>query len=234
MNIKAVFFDLDGTLLPLNTDELAKNYFSRLISYMARSGYDAEIFKRGIMHGIGAMMKNDGSRLNEAAFWKAFTDITGEVTEDKLAAFDSFYRDEFCKVKEVCSFAPEAGRIVHELNARGLKVVIATQPAFPRTATEQRIAWAGIDISEVALVTTFENSRFCKPNIKYYEEILQKIGVSAENALMVGNDADEDMVAEDIGMNVFLLTDNLINKSGKDISHYNKGGFAELQKFLQH
>lgn len=49
---------------------------------------------------------------------------------------------------------------------------------------------------------------------------------------MVGNDATEDMVAADIGMSVFLLTDNLINKDDVDISAYPRGGFAELIEFL--
>lgn len=45
---------------------------------------------------------------------------------------------------------------------------------------------------------------------------------------MVGNDVSEDMVAEQLGMQVFLLTDCLINKNGEDISRYPHGGFEEL------
>ena len=49
---------------------------------------------------------------------------------------------------------------------------------------------------------------------------------------MVGNDVDDDMVAAEVGMGVFLLTDNLINKSGKDISRYPSGDFSALAEFL--
>ena len=42
---------------------------------------------------------------------------------------------------------------------------------------------------------------------------------------MVGNDVNEDMVAETLGMKVFLLTDCLLNKDNKDISAYPHGGF---------
>lgn len=49
---------------------------------------------------------------------------------------------------------------------------------------------------------------------------------------MVGNDVDEDMVAETLGMRVFLLTDHLINKSGKDIAAYPHGGYGQLLDFL--
>ena len=50
---------------------------------------------------------------------------------------------------------------------------------------------------------------------------------------MVGNDAKEDMIAETLGMKVFLLTDCLINKENKDLSHYPQGSFDELIKYIE-
>ena len=49
---------------------------------------------------------------------------------------------------------------------------------------------------------------------------------------MVGNDVTEDMAAKTIGMKVFLLTDCLINKEGKDLELYPHGGFSELVKLI--
>lgn len=49
---------------------------------------------------------------------------------------------------------------------------------------------------------------------------------------MVGNDVGEDMIAQQLGMKVFLLTDCLINKAGADISQYPNGSFPELASFL--
>ena len=50
---------------------------------------------------------------------------------------------------------------------------------------------------------------------------------------MVGNDVGEDMVAETLGMKVFLLTDCLIHKTETDISGYTQGGFLELFSYLE-
>ena len=83
------------------------------------------------------------------------------------------------------------------------------------------------------LYTTYENSGFCKPNPKYYSEILEKLNLDPEDCLMVGNDVIEDMVAQKLGMKVFLLTDCIINKENKDISQYPNGGFDELIKYLE-
>lgn len=50
---------------------------------------------------------------------------------------------------------------------------------------------------------------------------------------MVGNDVREDMVAQQLGMQVFLLTDCIINKAGADISAYPHGGFDALAQYLK-
>lgn len=51
--------------------------------------------------------------------------------------------------------------------------------------------------------------------------------------VMVGNDVDEDMVVEALGMWVFLLTNPLINKSGRALSDFPNGGFDELKAFIE-
>ncbi len=115
----------------------------------------------------------------------------------------------------------------------GHRVVLATNPIFPAIATESRIRWAGLEPSDFEYYTTYENSRFSKPNLKYYEELLQKIGVEAGECLMVGNDVSEDMVAEKLGMKVFLLTDSMINKEGADIERYPHGDFDDLLTYIK-
>ena len=50
---------------------------------------------------------------------------------------------------------------------------------------------------------------------------------------MVGNDVSEDMMARDLGIRVFLLTDCVINKENKDISLYPHGSFPELMHFIR-
>lgn len=232
MLIKAVLFDLDGTLLPMDQNLFMKAYFGGLAKRLAPRNYDPKGLVDAIWKGSAAMIKNDGSRKNEVAFWDAFATIFGERVKADEPYFDAYYREDFDLVKNVCGFSPMARKVVDRVKEKGLIPVLATNPLFPRIATEARTRWAGLDPKEFRLVTTYENSSFCKPNPKYYLEIVQEIGVKPEECLMVGNDVDEDMIAESIGMRVFLQTDCLINKDGKDISVYPSGGFAELIEFL--
>lgn len=231
--IDTVLFDLDGTLLPMDQEEFVKKYMGGLAAKMAPYGYEPKKLVEAVWKGTGAMMVNDGSRTNEEVFWETFRQVYGADGRKDEPVFYDFYIHEFAAAKEACGFAPEAAEVIGLLKEKGLTVVLATNPLFPAIATQQRIRWAGLEPEDFALVTTYENSSFCKPNSAYYRQILEKIGKAPENCLMVGNDVGEDMVAGDLGMQVFLLTPCLINRKNADISGYAQGGFAGLKAYLE-
>ena len=233
MSIKAVLFDLDGTLLPMDQDVFIKAYFSGLVKKLVSFGYDPEKLTNSIWLGSMAMVKNDGLRTNEEVFWESVAKTYGKDVRSDEPKFNDYYVQGFDSVKRVCGYNPKAPEAVKKVKALGLSVVLATNPVFPAIATEKRASWAGLDLSDFELYTTFENSRFSKPNTKYYLDILDFLGIRADEALMVGNDVSDDMVAKKIGLNVFLLTDNLINKSGEDVEQFPHGGFDELISYIE-
>ena len=232
MKVTAILFDLDGTLLPMDQDDFTESYFSNLAAKAATKGYQPDALIDTVWAGTAAMVKNDGTKTNEAVFWELFAAKYGGDALNDIPFFEEFYRTDFQKAKELCGFAPMAKDIVHSLKARGLRVILATNPLFPAIATESRIRWAGLEPDDFELYTTYENSRHCKPNPEYYNDIMQELNLTAEECVMVGNDVGEDMLAEKLGMKVFLLTDCLINKQNEDISKYPHGGFDELKVFL--
>lgn len=233
MNIKAVLFDLDGTLLPMDQDTFIKAYLGGMAKKLAPHGYDPEVLVKAVYAGMKAMTTNDGSNTNEVAFWNAFTSILGEKVREDMPIFDDFYRNEFQDVKNICGFLPEAAPTVRKLKEMGYRVALATTPMFPSIATESRIRWAGMEPEDFEIFTTYEHYHFCKPNLNYYKELIEKMGLQPEECLMVGNDVGEDMVTEELGMKVFLLPADLINKVGKDISQYPQGDLTDLVKYIE-
>lgn len=233
MNIKAILFDLDGTLLPMDQDLFMKCYFGALAAKLVPLDYDKDTLVANVWAGTKAMVMNDGSKTNEDAFWDTFCALVGKDCRVDMPVFDSFYRNEFSAAKNACQPTPAAKEVVDLIKASGKRLILATNPLFPAVATENRIGWAGLAKEDFELITTYENSSYCKPNPKYYVEILEKTGLKPEECLMVGNNAEEDMIAESLGMKVFLLTDCLINEKHADISKYPQGGFEELKTFLQ-
>ncbi len=233
MSIKTVLFDLDGTLLPMDQDLFVKSYLGRIGRAMAQHGYDAKKLVETIWTGTAAMVKNDGSKANEAVFWDVFANVFGEEARKDLPLFDAFYRNGFPAVRESCGFTPRAKEVLARVKELGLQAVLATNPIFPAVATHQRIQWAGLDPSDFLHITTYENAGFCKPNPAYYREILHKLNLVPEECLMVGNEVTEDMVAETLGLQVFLLTPCLINKQNADLSRWPHGDFDDLLAFLE-
>ena len=227
--IKTVLFDLDGTLLPMDQEIFVKSYLSRLAAAMIPHGYDPKLLVKSIWAGTAAMVKNNGTASNEDVFWTTCNAVYGKNVRRDEAKFDAFYRMDFQSVREDCGFDPRAAETVRALHRMGL----ATNPLFPAVATYSRTRWAGLSAEDFLLITTYETSSHCKPNPDYYREILGKLNLKPEECLMVGNDVDEDLIAEELGMRVFLLTDCLINKSGKDIAAYPHGSFPELLTFIR-
>lgn len=231
--IQTVLFDLDGTLLPMDQDAFIKAYFGSLARRLAPHGYDAQKLIAAIWKGTEAMVRNDGRQTNEEVFWRCFEDLFGENARKDEPIFDSFYRQEFQNAIAACSPTPKAAEVIALCQSLGLRRVLATNPIFPAVATLSRIRWAGMKAEDFELITTYENAHFCKPNPAYYQEILDKQQLDPTQCLMVGNDVGEDMIARQLGMKVFLLTDCLINKPNEDISQYPHGSFEELTAFLQ-
>ena len=232
MRITTVLFDLDGTLLPMDLEKFLKAYFGMLAEHMAPYGYEKEKLLKTIWSSTGGMIQNNTGKPNEDVFWTYMEKAYGPEIRQVEPKFDEFYRVGFPKVRSSCGYAPQAAQVIAVCKEKGLQIALATNPFFPATATLQRARWAGLEPADFALITTYENSHACKPNPAYYREVLEKLGVGPEQCLMVGNDVEEDMMARELGMDVFLLTSCLINRSGKDINDYPHGGYEELLAYI--
>jgi FMN phosphatase YigB (HAD superfamily) len=149
------------------------------------------------------------------------------------AFFDAFYRSEFALLRPYCDPFPGMAAMMKELFTKHVQVVIATQPVFPQSAIQDRLAWAGLGGYPYALVTSYEHMHACKPHTAYYQEIADRIGVAPQDCLMVGNDIGEDLPAGKLGMQTFLLEERLIDKGSPYTPDY-RGRLAELFQFMKH
>ncbi len=233
MATKTILFDLDGTLLPMDLDEFFAAYVTSIAQYLAPHGYETSRFIKTMQKAVVDTIANDGSRLNEAVFNDVFY---AEYGEEKIKAdqplLDVFYETVFDEVRAVCGYNPQASVLIAHLKARGVPLVLATNPACPAVATECRIRWAGLSPQDFSFITYDKNFCYCKPHIHYYAALLERLGLRAEDCLMIGNDTRDDMVAKQLGMSVFLLTDCLINRHGEDIAAYPHGDYAALNTFV--
>ncbi len=228
--IRAILLDLDGTLLDNDMDQFLPHYFQRLGTWV-RDIMPPQEFIDHLLRATQAMMANDGRATNEEVFAAAFYPLAGHGRAEMERVFVDFYAHEFPRLRQHTRRRPDARPLVQEALERGYDLVIATNPLFPATAIEQRMEWAGVAGFPYRLVTTYENSRACKPNLLYFKQVCTAIGRAPDECLMVGDDA-MDMVAARLGCATFFVA-----APGKELpagiptpSH--RGTLADLRALL--
>lgn len=228
-----ILIDLDGTLLPLDQDSFLMDYFSLLKKYFNSLGLNEEEVIKALKDATRVMINNDGMMTNEKLFASTFSvlsKIDYSVLEPKLL---KFYENDFGKLRIHAQQNPLANEIINILTQKGYLIILATNPVFPKIATHKRIFWAGLSPNDFNLVTTFENSSFCKPKIGYYQEILNSINKKPQEAIMIGNNVEEDMIVQNINIDTFLLTDYIINPNNIDITNYKHGNYGDLLAYIK-
>ena len=232
--IKVVMFDLDGTLLPMDQDEFIRLYFEAILDKLTSLGYDRALMYSALENAIRKTKRNNGEMTNEARFWQVFNECVGGQDLDLSEALNDFYSREYTSVIEgSCEPYPRAREILEAARRRGLRIVLATNPLFPAMATYARIRLGGMSPEDFEYITTYENSSYCKPSTEYFTELLDKLGVSADECVMIGNDTRDDFSILPLGIPVFILTECLINTDNVDLSAYPHGGFDELISYIR-
>jgi FMN phosphatase YigB (HAD superfamily) len=194
--IEAILFDLDDTLLGNDSATFMRGYFS-LLGKHARQFMEQDRFMQALLTGTQAMIQNtDPDFTNREVFWSVFQQSTGLDPQELEPFFDKFYRNQFSDLADLTQVKPEAAKILNFCLEQDLKVIIATNPLFPRVAIEARLEWAGVPASQFDyhLITAYENMHAAKPHPAYYREILDRIACRPSAALMVGDDWERDIL----------------------------------------
>ncbi|MCX7904106.1 MAG: HAD family hydrolase [Caloramator sp.] len=230
--MNTILFDLDGTLLPIDMEIFEKEYFKRLCFKM-KNFLSPEHTIKFVLDATFDMIRNTDSNLtNKQVFIEKFTEyskIQYDIVENII---DDFYKNEYKTIGE--HFKPQEYIIksIEILKGKGYDLVVATNAIFPKEAIIDRLRWAGLNEKDFIFITSFEVMHFCKPNIKYYEEILSIINKKPQECLMVGNDVEEDLIASKIGVKTFLIKDNILNKKNIEYFADYEGYYEDFYNFV--
>lgn len=231
--INTILFDLDGTLLPMDTELFIKKYFKAL-SIKLKDYFTPEEVTKHMWASTRYMMKNrEMAKTNQCAFFEAFYKNVDHKSEDLNPIFDEFYEKDFNDIKVVSERNDHIIKSVKLLKEKGYDLVVATNPLFPKTAILNRIEWAGLNQDDFIFITSFEEMHFCKPNLEFYREILNKINKDPSSCLMVGNDVKEDMIVNEIGVKTYLIQDFIIGDIGEEKNIDHKGSYKDFYRFAK-
>lgn len=107
-------------------------------------------------------------------------------------------------------------KIINTVQKKGYKTVLATMPVFPLAAAVSRLRCVGLRPDDFHYISHLGNSTYLKPHPEYYCEILRKMDLDGKECIMVGNNIEEDMCAQSLGFDVFLVTGHEIGEFRRD------------------
>lgn len=237
---RAVCFDLDGTLLPMDIQEFLGSYFKSLTEFIAQRGADPQLLKKALNAGTHAMTLNQGPQTNEQVYWSTFMDVMERhapeqerrTLEQWQELFTEFYETRFDAVGRNSEPSLAMVRAVKTLAEKNYPLLLTTMPLFPPVAVKLRLGWAGIDADLFSRLTQYENSTAAKPSLRYYAENLAAMDVDGADVLMVGNNTVEDLAFCKLGADAYLVTDYLLDPVGLDLATVKHGSAQEFADWV--
>lgn len=230
--LQAVLFDLDGTLLQVDMQRFIPDYVEGLAGVCADLA-ERRRFSEVVLKAIWGLLRNErGECSNQQLFHSAIEShlaITPNLFNQRL---QRYCVEGLPALAALITPHPLVPRILQACFERGLKVVIATNPVFPRALVEARLAWGGMGDFAFDLVTSYENTRYCKPHPGYFEDIVQTLELAPERCLMVGNDTVHDLAAKQTGIATFLLDTWKVDRGGGFKPDF-QGGHDELCRLVE-
>lgn len=204
---RALLLDLDDTLLVNDMEDFVPHYFEALLARV-RSVCPPDLFLEALNAGTRAMWYNDGTDgTNAEVFGSEFFPRLGRKPEEIIPLLEEFYTHDFEALRRYTDVDPHARPLVTLAFEQGYQVVIATQPIFPLSAIHARLRWAGVGVElfDYDYVTSYETMSACKPHPHFFRTLLDHLGRTPDECLMVGDSITSDMAAGRFGLKTFWV-----------------------------
>lgn len=190
MSIKAIVFDLDNTLVDFMRVKRAA--VSGAVDAMIDAGFSES--KEQAIKRVFHMYDREGIE-DQRVFDKMLIDVYGQVDARILAAGILGYR----RAKEGnMVLYPHVRMTISHLLRMGLKLAIVSDA--PKISVWMRLVGLGLD-SFFDTVVSAEDAGEKKPHPAPFRMALDRLGIKAHEAIMIGDWAEKDMVgAKALGM----------------------------------
>ena len=208
MPIKAVLFDMFDTLMLIEKDHAFYSpSLKRAQSFLVKNGVNVQfkVFKDAYIKARDALYAEADAKLEEPHFNRrisnaleslGYFDVKSEVVAGATNAFCEGFID-YVRIDE------HAKSVLKKLHGK-YKLGIVSNFAIPE-CVDKLLEKHGLDkLFDTIVVSGAVNKR--KPSSEIFQKTLEKIGVSAENAVFVGDTADADIIgAKAAGMKTIFI-----------------------------
>jgi FMN phosphatase YigB (HAD superfamily) len=231
-----LLLDLDDTLLSNRMQSFQPAYLKALGKHLSRY-FSPEKMKSELLAATQKMLTNNRpDRTLEEVFDSSFYPALGVVKNDLKLDIDCFYSDIFPSLRSLTAPRPDAKKLIDIALRKGWRLVVATNPLFPKTAILQRLDWAGLSAGDIPfeLIPSYSTFHFAKPNPAFFTELLAQLGSPTDPAIMIGNDYEMDIFpAIKSGLAAFWLTSEHERINPSSLQPTGLGNFLDLIQWLE-
>jgi len=204
--IRAVLIDLDNTLIRSPEADFAAAFGDLA---------DAALAPRLKLQSVQAALRQVVQRLAEERLriennlqliYQTLASAVGQPPETVQTALNAFYIEDYPQLCPLIAPVAHSQALIDTLINQQIAVVIAADSICPPLGIKQRLIWGRIDASHAALITDASTMHFAKPDPAYYAEIVARIGVEPDEALMIGDHPINDIqAAEAVGLHTLRV-----------------------------
>jgi len=230
-----LLLDLDDTLLINPMTSFLPAYLQALSDHLAPYA-DPELVVKALLGGTRRMIANlQPDCTLEEVFADYFYNALGISPQALQQPIDQFYAQVYPTLKSLTAPQPNAVQLVESAVQRGYRLVIATNPLFPRTAIVQSLAWAGLSTEKYpfALIPSMEAFHFAKPNPALFAELLAQLAWPDGPVIMVGNDLQNDIApALELGLPAYWVSNGSLSPPRGSSAPSASGDLSDLLPWL--
>jgi FMN phosphatase YigB (HAD superfamily) len=201
--IKNLLLDLDGTLIHSGNFLVHLEFIGRILPLMRHErGWRAAW--NGLKEGQDALKLKSRERTNHERLISIFEKHLGLPREEAEKKLFKALLEVFPKLKSHFGKIPGAAKFI-EWAKPHYSLTLATNPVWPIELNHMRMRWGGINPDDFKSITTSDRMHACKPDLEYYQEVLEQEKFRAEDCLLIGNERKMDLPATRAGIAVFLI-----------------------------
>lgn len=202
--LKAILFSLEGTLSHVDIGNFMRNYLGILTPRFAHL-LSPDKFSKQLMKSLEfAQNENRPEQTNMQTLYEDFGKVTGHSMQSLQPIFEEFYEADFPTLKCLVQVDPQGVQLVEYAIRQGFLTAVASNPALPFTAMREYLSWVGLKPEHFKVIPTSDSFHYFKPQIGFFTELAEKLGVKSEHCLLVSSQT-QDLVCREIGMKVFFV-----------------------------
>jgi len=240
MNVKAIIFDINGTLINIHTDEGCEDIYRGISHFLTYQGirihrWDLrdEYFK--LMEGQRSASAEDFPEVDAVALWREFLERRPEacqaLPQEKLRVLPLILAEMYRGISRFrLRLYPEVKNILDDLAGRYKLAALS----------DAQSAWAVPEMRALGIEHYFKpiivsgDYGFRKPDRRIFRAALNGLGLEPCDALFVGNDMFRDVYgAKQLDLRTIYFSSNQgRNKSKRAEPDYIIHQFADLPKAI--